>query len=162
MPGGGDVLADNEVVVVCGRVEHVLRGDAGGRLELLGHPGPREDDDVLVALSGGAARCRQLEEAWNGLGRDAAGSLLDASPEKLTQIAQRLPATLEQRERVRRRDDLPEGQRASLLRNFDQAVYLAEVASLGPALAAHRAATLVGPRWRRGLRRWGPAVPVKR
>jgi hypothetical protein len=161
MPGDGG-LADHEVVVRCGGVDHVLRCGPGARLELLGHPGPREDDDVLVALSGGAARCRQLEEAWNGLGADAAGALLDASPSKLTQIAQRLPATLEQRERVRRRDDLSEGQRASLLRNFDQAVYLAEVASLGPALATHRAATLVGPRWRRGLRRWGPAVPTRR
>ena len=161
MPGDG-VLADNEVTVRCGGVDHVLRAGAGGRLELLGHPGPRDDDDVLVALSGGAARCRQLEEAWDGLGPEAAGSLLDASPQKLAQIAQRLPATVEQRERVRRRDDLSDGQRASLLRNFDQAVYLAEVASLGPGLATRRAATLVGPRWRRGLRRWGTAVPIKR
>jgi hypothetical protein len=158
----GDVLAEHEIVVRCGGVDHVLRADASARLELLGHPGPREDDDVLVALSGGPARCRQLEEAWAELGRDAAVALLDASPEKLRQIAQRLPATVEQRERVRRRDDLPEGQRASLLRNFDQACYLAEVAWLGPALATLRAAALVGPRWRRGLRRWGAAVPIKR
>src|SRR5688500_2212751 len=106
------VVADDEVVVACGGAAHVIRWTARGGLALLGHPGPRDADDVLVALSGAPARCRAIEAAWHGLDRRAASALLGASAEQLARIAARLPVTLEQRDRVRRRDDLPEGQRA--------------------------------------------------
>ena len=99
------------------------------------------------------ARCRAIEEAWNRLDGVAAAELVGASPSELSRIAQRLPVTLEKREVVRRRDDLSERQRASLLARFDQAAYVAEVAALGPVLARARAESLVGPRWRRAVRR---------
>lgn len=156
------VLAEDEVVVACGCADHVIRCRADGRLELLGHPGPRDADDVLVALAGGTARCRAVEAAWNGIERGAAVQLLDASAEQLARIAHRLPVTLEQREHVRRRDDLSDAQRAALLANFDQAAYLAEVASLGPVLAGRRARAVMEPPWRQRLRRaWTVRTRVK-
>lgn len=149
----GVVVAESEVVVRCGGVDHVIRWSAGGGLQLLGHPGPRDADDVLVALSGEAAACRAIEDAWTRLGVEHARALLDATPDRLAWMAHRLPATREQRERVRRRDDLSDDQRAALLANFDQLIAAAEVAGLGSALAHARAAEVLAGRWRWRRRR---------
>src|SRR5688500_15375756 len=114
------VLADDEVVVVaCGGADHGIRWTGRG-LELLGHPGARADDDVRVALSGAPARGRTIEAAWRLLDAAHAAELVDATPERLARMAHRLPVTLEQREKVRRRDDLTDTQRARLLATFDQ------------------------------------------
>ena len=149
-----DVLADNEVVVACGGAAHVIRWPVGSdRLDLLGHPGAREADDVLVALSGESARCRAIEEAWAGLTPAGAEQLLAASPSQLASMAARARFTAEQRAKVARRDDLSESERKVLLRAFEELLFVAEVAGLGATLAHGRAATLLGPAWRRSLRR---------
>ena len=148
------VLADNEVVVACGGADHVVRWDGGSaHLELLGHPGAREDDDVLVALSGEPARCRSVEEAWDGLTASGAEQLLAATPAQLATMAARARFTAEQRRNVARRDDLSDAERRRLLRAFEELLFAAEVAALGPAFAHGRAAAVLGPAWRRSLRR---------
>ena len=140
------VLAGNEVVVVCGGAEHVIRWVGGSSsLELLGHPGARSDDDVLVALSGEPARCRAIERAWDCLSRSSAELLLSATPSQLAAMAARGRFTAEQRAKVARRDDLSEPERRRLLRAFEERLFAAEVA---------------GPRWRRALRhRMGRFTP---
>ena len=148
------MLADNEVVVVCGGAEHVIRWvGRSEHLELLGHPGARDDDDVLVALSGEPARCRAIERAWDGLSPASAEQLLTATPSQLASMAARGRFTAEQRAKVARRDDLSEPERRRLLQAFEDLLFLGEVASLGPALAHGRAAAVLGPPWRRSLRR---------
>ena len=156
---GGSARPDADaasVVVSCGGADHVVRVvDGGARLELVGHPGPRDADDVLVALSGQPARCRSIEDAWIRLDRRGAAELRAASPEQLARMAHRLPVTVEQRQRVAVRDDLTAAQRQSLLASFDQACAVAELASLGPTLARLRADAVLTPAWRRALRRRG-------
>lgn len=156
MPSGR-VLADHEVVVACGGADHVIRWDPIGRrrgLELLAHGGARDDDDVLVALSGAPARCRAIEAAWDALTVAHAQALLRSSDEQLAQMAHRLPVTLEQRRRVQARDDFTDQQRAALLTTFDHQIAACEVASLGPVLARGRARQVAGTGWRRTGRRW--------
>lgn len=155
MPGGR-VLAENEVVVSCGGADHVIRWDPGGRrpLELLGHAGEREADDVLVALSGAPARCRTIAAAWDSLSVGHAEELLAAPDERLAQMKLRVAVTVEQRRNVQRRDDLSDPLRRRLLESFDRLVAASEVAALGPAAARVRAAAVAGPPWRRTWRRW--------
>lgn len=142
------------MVVACGGADHVIRWVVDtGRIELLGHPGPRDADDVLVALSGEAARCRAVEEAWNGLTPSGAKQLLAATPAELASMAARARFTAEQRVQVARRDDLSEPERRLLLRAFEERLFTAEVAALGPTLARGRAGAVLGPPWRRALRR---------
>ncbi|HUP85413.1 MAG TPA: hypothetical protein VM143_07080 [Acidimicrobiales bacterium] len=143
MHGGS---AETEVIVRCGGAEHVIRWSRH-RLDLLGHPGRREEDDVLVALSGSPARCRVIEEAWRRLDRARAAELLAASPERLELLASRLAATLDQRGYVSRRDDLTDAERAEALAAFDQMAYLAEIAALGPVLARRCAQGVLRRRW---------------
>lgn len=144
----------HDVLVACGGADHVIRWNpASPHLELLGHPGTREDDDVLVALSGEPARCRAIEEAWDGLSPSGADQLLAATPEQLAKMAGRARFTSEQRAKVARRDDLSEPERRRLLKAFEELLFTAEVAALGPALAHGRAAMVLGPAWRRHLRR---------
>jgi hypothetical protein len=142
--------------VACGGAIHRIQWTRRG-LDLLGHPGGREEDDVLVALSGEAARCRRIEEAWTELEDERALELLDADHERLAAIARRLPIALDQRERVRRRDDLSDEQRAAALHGFDQMTHLAELAALGQPLARQRALDAVDRLWRR--RAWATTRP---
>ena len=145
--------AGHEVVVACGGADHVIRWVPGSDgLDLAGHPGPRDADDVLVALSGAPARCRAIEEAWDGLTAAGADQVLAATPEQLASMAGRARFTAEQRAKVARRDDLSDGERARLLRAFEELLFVAEVAGLGPDLARARAKSVLGPAWRRTLR----------
>lgn len=147
------VLAQNEVIVACGGSDHLVRWVEGSRrLELLGHPGPRDADDVLVALSGQPARCRAIEEAWECLTPSGAEQLLSATPDQLAAMAGRARYTAEQRAKVARRDDLSVVERQVLLRAFEDLLFVAEVAALGPTFARGRAAAVLGPPWRRRLR----------
>jgi hypothetical protein len=139
------------VDVRCGGATHRIRWTRHG-LELLGHPGGRDEDDVLVALSGAPARCRRIEEAWTELDAERALELLDADEGRLAAIARRLPVALDQRERVRRRDDLSDEERAAALRGFDQMTHLAAIAALGPAFARRRALDAVDELWHRRTR----------
>src|SRR5688500_17900432 len=126
---GAGVLAENEVVVTCGGAAHVIRWRVGSdRLDLLGHPGARDADDVLVALSGEPARCRAIEEAWAGLTPAGAEQLLAATPSQLASMAARARFTAEQRAKVARRDDLAEPERRRLLQAFEELLFVAEVA----------------------------------
>ena len=153
MPGTGVLAGEHEVVVACGGAEHVVRWVASeDRLQLLGHPGDRDDDDVLVALSGAPARCRAIEEAWDGLTPSGADQLLAATSSQLASMAARARFTAEQRANVARRDDLSDAERRRLLRAFEELLFTAEVAALGPAFARARAAAVLGPPWRRRLR----------
>ena len=147
------------VEVSCGGGQvHVIDWSPSRGLVLLGHPGERDDDDVLVALSRAPARCRSIEDAWRSLDPVRALEFLSATPSQLEAIARRLPPALDQRERVRHRDDLHDDQRAAAIRGFDQMAALAEVAGLGPALARARAVEAAGVVWRdRRLRRSRPA-----
>ena len=142
----GDVL---EVAVPCGGTTHRIAWTPERGLELLGHPGGRDEDDVLVALSGSAARCRRIEEAWYALDAERALELVGADDTRLAAIARRLPVAVDQRERVRRRDDLTDIERAGALRGFDQMTHLAEVAALGRGFAGARATEAVDELWRR-------------
>jgi hypothetical protein len=146
-------LAHPELEVTCGGATHRIRWTPHG-LELLGHPGGREEDDVLVALSGAAAHCRRIEAAWTALEAERALELLtltagDDSPQRLAAIARRHPVAVDQRERVRRRDDLTDEERARAIHGFDQMIHLADVAALGPTFARLRAAEAVDQLWRR-------------
>jgi hypothetical protein len=128
---------DVEAEVDCGGNRHVVRWTTEG-LVLLGHTGEREDDDVLVALSGEPSRCRVVEAAWNALAPAYAIELLDVPAEQLAVIAHRLPVIADQRERVRRRRDLTDEQRAASIQGFDQLAHRSVVASLGLELARRR------------------------
>ena len=142
------------MVVACGGANHVIRCEPGsGRLTLRGHPGARDADDVLVALSGERARCRAVEEAWERLSPAGADQLLSATPSQLASMAARARFTAEQRAKVAKRDDLSEPERRRLLQAFEELLFVAEVASLGETLAHGRAAQVLGPPWRRAVRR---------
>jgi hypothetical protein len=157
-----------ELEVSCGGSTHRIRWTPRG-LDLLGHPGGREEDDVLVALSGEPASCRRIEAAWVALEPARALELLTATAvgagsgdevaRRLAAIARRLPAAVDQRERVRRRDDLSDDERAVAIHGFDQMIALAEVAALGPVFARRRAVEAVDELWR-GRRRRGRSALV--
>jgi hypothetical protein len=126
-----------EASVVCGGMPHTIRC-VRGRLVLTDHAGERDADDALVALSGERAVCRDIETAWASLRNDRALELARADDVAIDQIARRLPVALELRARVVRRDDIPADRRAAVLAGFDQTIFLAKVALLGPSVARVR------------------------
>lgn len=127
-----------ETEVACGGATHVVRL-CGDRLLLVDHADDRGADDAFLALLGRAARCREVEDAWQHLDSTRALELLTLSAEELDAKAMRLPVAVSERERLRKRDDLTPEQMAVAIHGFDRVVHQSLVASLGPAFARRRA-----------------------
>lgn len=146
-----------EVDVDCGGRRHTIRW-RDGVLSLLGHPGPRDRDDVLVALSGHVATCRLVEAAWYNLDDVRALHFLTVDALELAGMARGLALTVEQRAVLERRDDFTAGQRREAEDAFDQKIYQSRLASLGLDLARRRGLD-ARARLRWQPRRRGPRKP---